>query len=156
MELEGAGVEVSSSVVLEAPGQQQQTGLPFGLIWTPFNAVNDINLISEPPPQCTACQGLYTRLCQVNLVTMLWRCVLCSALNDARHVPSLPRDDEGTTARMNSEVDVAEYILPSEGSRNVDSRLMFIIDEHIGIDEVEMAKIAEIATSAAIARGLYN
>ncbi|KAJ8907615.1 hypothetical protein NDN08_007725 [Rhodosorus marinus] len=153
MELRRAGVELSSGVVLKDPGQQQQTGLPFGLIWTPFNAVNDIKLVSERPPQCTACQGLYSRLCQVNLVTMLWKCVLCRALNDARHIPTIPQDDEGSTARMNSEVDVAEYILPSEGNTRVDCRLMFIIDEHIGIDEIEMAKIAEIATSAAIARG---
>eukprot|EP00189_Rhodosorus_marinus_P001773 CAMPEP_0113963018 /NCGR_PEP_ID=MMETSP0011_2-20120614/6265_1 /TAXON_ID=101924 /ORGANISM="Rhodosorus marinus" /LENGTH=695 /DNA_ID=CAMNT_0000974991 /DNA_START=1499 /DNA_END=3586 /DNA_ORIENTATION=- /assembly_acc=CAM_ASM_000156 len=153
MELRRAGVELSSGVVLKDPGQQQQTGLPYGLIWTPFNAVDDINLTSQPPPKCATCQGLYSRLCQVDRVTMLWKCVLCGLLNDARHIPTIPRDNEGNTARMTSDVDVAEYILPSEGNSNVDSRLIFIIDEHIGIDEIEMAKIAEIATSAAIERG---
>uniref|UniRef100_A0A7S3EK40 Protein transport protein SEC23 n=1 Tax=Rhodosorus marinus TaxID=101924 RepID=A0A7S3EK40_9RHOD len=156
MELRRAGVELSSGVVLKDPGQQQQTGLPYGLIWTPFNAVDDINLTSQPPPKCATCQGLYSRLCQVDRVTMLWKCVLCGLLNDARHIPTIPRDNEGNTARMTSDVDVAEYILPSEGNSNVDSRLIFIIDEHIGIDEIEMAKIAEIATSAAIERGLYS
>ena len=75
--------------------------VPFGVVWTPLQAIADMPVVSYPPVSCKGCEAILNPYCTVDYGSKSWSCPWCFQVSAGNSLP-LTAAEVGTAQQQSA------------------------------------------------------